>query len=101
VHPFFHLAPDWALWPLVLLATAATCIASQAVITGACPLTRQAMQLGMFPRLTVDQTSADAHDQIYRPAVNWILMLAAIGLVLALRVARERGAGVGALRSAS
>jgi KUP system potassium uptake protein len=95
VHPFFHLAPDWALLPLVLLATAATCIASQAVITGAYSLTRQAMQLGMFPTLTVDQTSADAHGQIYMPAVNWILMVAAIGLVLAFRSSGNLAAAYG------
>ena len=95
VHPFFHLAPQWALIPLVLLATAATCIASQAVITGAYSLTRQAMQLGMFPALTVDQTSADAHGQIYMPAVNWILMVAAIGLVLAFRSSGNLAAAYG------
>lgn len=95
VHPFFHLAPGWALIPLVLLATAATCIASQAVITGAYSLTRQAMQLGMFPTLTVDQTSADAHGQIYMPAVNWILMTAAIGLVLAFRSSGNLAAAYG------
>ncbi|MCJ7814717.1 MAG: KUP/HAK/KT family potassium transporter [Xanthomonadales bacterium] len=82
-NPFFHLAPSWALYPLIMLATAATCIASQAVITGAYSLTRQAAQLGFLPRLTVAQTSADAHGQIYMPTVNWLLMAAAIGLVLA------------------
>jgi KUP system potassium uptake protein len=95
VHPFFHLAPDWALYPLIILATAATCIASQAVITGAYSLTRQAMQLGMFPRLTVAQTSADARGQIYMPAVNWILMAAAIGLVLAFRSSGNLAAAYG------
>jgi KUP system potassium uptake protein len=94
-HPFFHLAPGWALIPLILLATAATCIASQAVITGAYSLTRQAMQLGMFPSLTVEQTSADAHGQIYMPAVNWILMVAAIGLVLAFRSSGNLAAAYG------
>lgn len=94
-HPFFHLAPPWALIPLIVLATAATCIASQAVITGAYSLTRQAMQLGMFPPLTVDQTSADAHGQIYMPAVNWILMAAAIGLVLAFRSSGNLAAAYG------
>jgi KUP system potassium uptake protein len=95
VHPFFHLAPPWALIPLILLATAATCIASQAVITGAYSLTRQAMQLGMFPPLTVEQTAADAHGQIYMPAVNWILMAAAIGLVLAFRSSGNLAAAYG------
>ncbi|MEO8718528.1 MAG: KUP/HAK/KT family potassium transporter [Burkholderiales bacterium] len=80
-HPFYLLAPSWGLYPLVLLATMATCIASQAVITGAFSLTRQAIQLGLLPRLLVEQTSADARGQIYMPAVNWLLMAAAIGLV--------------------
>lgn len=95
IHPFFHLAPQWALLPLILLATAATCIASQAVITGAYSLTRQAMQLGLFPPLTVEQTAADAHGQIYMPAVNWILMIAAIGLVLAFRSSGNLAAAYG------
>ncbi|MEZ5559516.1 MAG: potassium transporter Kup [Pseudomonadales bacterium] len=80
--PFFHLAPDWALLPLVGLCTAATIIASQAVITGAFSLTRQALQLGFVPRLRVQQTSEHAHGQIYMPWVNWLLMSAAIALVL-------------------
>ncbi|MEO7108651.1 MAG: KUP/HAK/KT family potassium transporter, partial [Rhodoferax sp.] len=95
VQPFFHLAPQWALLPLVVLATAATCIASQAVITGAYSLTRQAMQLGLFPPLTVEQTAAEAHGQIYMPAVNWILMAAAIGLVLAFRSSGNLAAAYG------
>jgi len=85
LHPFFELAPSWALYPLIALATAATCIASQAVITGAYSLTRQAVQLGFLPGLTVRQTSPDARGQIYMPAVNWLLLLAAVGLVLAFR----------------
>ena len=85
IQPFFHLAPDWALYPLVFLSTAATIIASQAVITGAFSLTRQAVQLGFLPRLLVEQTSEHAHGQIYMPAVNWLLMFAAIALVLAFR----------------
>jgi KUP system potassium uptake protein len=85
LQPFFHLAPDWALYPLVILSTAATIIASQAVITGAFSLTRQAVQLGFVPRLLVEQTSEHAHGQIYMPGVNWLLMVAAITLVLAFR----------------
>jgi KUP system potassium uptake protein len=95
MHPFFHLAPSWGLYPLILLATIATCIASQAVITGAYSLTRQAMHLGLFPRLTVAQTSPDARGQIYMPAVNWILMIAAIGLVLAFRSSGNLAAAYG------
>jgi len=85
IHPFFHLAPSWGLYPLVVLATLATCIASQAVITGAYSLTRQAIQLGQLPRLKVEQTSAEARGQIYMPMVNWMLMVAAIALVLIFR----------------
>ncbi|MGH7195152.1 MAG: KUP/HAK/KT family potassium transporter, partial [Candidatus Saccharimonadales bacterium] len=95
LHPFFHLAPAWGLYPLIILATAATCIASQAVITGAYSLTRQAMQLGLFPRLTVEQTSAHARGQIYMPAVNAVLMIAAIGLVLAFRSSGNLAAAYG------
>jgi len=95
VNPFFHLAPSWALYPLIILATAATCIASQAVITGAYSLTRQAVQLDLLPRLTVEQTSADAHGQIYLPTVNWLLMAAAIGLVLAFRSSSNLAAAYG------
>jgi KUP system potassium uptake protein len=80
--PFFRLAPEWAAYPLVGLSTAATIIASQAVITGAFSLTRQAVQLGFVPRLRVLQTSEYSHGQIYMPAVNWLMMIAAIVLVL-------------------
>lgn len=82
-NPFFHLAPQWGLVPLVLLATAATVIASQAAITGAFSLTRQAIQLNFLPQFQVKQTSAESSGQIYVPLVNWLLMVAAIGLVLA------------------
>jgi KUP system potassium uptake protein len=95
IHPFFNLAPSWGLYPLIILATSATCIASQAVITGAFSLTRQAVHLGLIPRLSVAQTSADARGQIYMPAVNWILMVAAIGLVLAFRSSGNLAAAYG------
>ncbi len=94
-HPFYHLAPAWGLLPLVFLATAATCIASQAVITGAFSMTRQAMQLGLLPRLKVQQTSADARGQIYMPAVNWLLMIAAIALVLTFQSSGNLAAAYG------
>jgi KUP system potassium uptake protein len=80
-HPFFLLAPGWATYPLVALATVATVIASQAVISGAFSLTRQAVQLGYLPRLDIEHTSAREIGQIYIPGVNWLLMLACIGLV--------------------
>jgi KUP system potassium uptake protein len=81
-HPFFLLAPDWATYPLVALATVATVIASQAVISGAFSLTRQAVQLGYLPRLDIEHTSARQIGQIYIPGVNWLLMIACIGLVV-------------------
>jgi len=94
-HPFFNLAPSWGLIPLTILATAATCIASQAVITGAFSLTRQAIHLGLLPSLAVQQTSPDARGQIYMPTVNWMLMVAAIGLVLAFRSSGNLAAAYG------
>ena len=74
-HPFYHLVPGWALWPLIGLATCATIIASQAVISGVFSLTRQAIQLGYLPRMTVRHTSATEIGQIYIPRVNWLLMV--------------------------
>ncbi len=79
--PFYHLAPGWALYPLVLLATAATVIASQAVISGAFSLTRQAMQLGYCPRFRLVQTSSEEIGQVYLPTVNFTLMFITIALV--------------------
>ncbi|MBT0653434.1 potassium transporter Kup [Geomobilimonas luticola] len=79
--PFYHLAPTWALYPLVILATLATVIASQAVISGAFSLTRQAMQLGYSPRFRLVQTSSEEIGQVYLPTVNWGLMLATLTLV--------------------
>ena len=81
-NPFFRIAPAWAIFPLVLLATAATVIASQAVISGAFSLTRQAMQLDLMPRLDVLQTSAHISGQIYIPQINWLLLAAVLALVL-------------------
>ncbi len=81
-NPFFLLYPDWALLPVVILATAATIIASQAVITGAYSLTRQAIQLRILPRLELRHTSADLKGQIYMPQVNMMLMLGVLVLVL-------------------
>jgi KUP system potassium uptake protein len=78
-NPFFLAFPGWALYPMVALATAATIIASQATITGAYSLTRQAVQLGFLPRMNIIQTSARQYGQIYIPAINWLLL----GLVLA------------------
>ncbi|HMA38461.1 MAG TPA: potassium transporter Kup [Gemmatimonadales bacterium] len=75
VNPFYHLAPTWFLYPLIALATVAAVIASQAIISGAFSLTRQAVQLGYSPRLQIEHTSSREIGQIYVPAVNWGLML--------------------------
>jgi len=80
--PFYLMAPRWALYPLVALAMMAAIIASQALISGAFSLTRQAIQLGYSPRLDIQYTSSQHQGQIYIPQVNWGLMLATIGLVL-------------------
>ena len=81
-NPFYRMVPEWALYPMIALATAATIIASQALITGVYSLTRQGLMLGYWPRVRIEHTSAREIGQIYVPGVNWILMLATIGLVL-------------------
>lgn len=81
-NPFFRLAPSWALFPLVALSTAATVIASQALISGVYSLTRQASMLGLLPRMNVLHTSAQQSGQVYVPVINWLLMIVTIGLVL-------------------
>jgi len=81
-NPFFHLAPSWSIFPLVALATLATIIASQAIITGSFSLTRQAMQLGWFPGMRINQTSSEAYGQIYVPFVNWTMMALTIALTI-------------------
>jgi len=81
-HPFFQLAPSWALLPLVGLSTAAAIIASQALISGSFSITRQAIQLGLAPRLEVEHTSAREMGQIYVPQVNWALMFATLVIVI-------------------
>jgi KUP system potassium uptake protein len=81
-NPFYLMAPEWARLPLVLIATAATIIASQAVISGAFSVTHQAIQLGFLPRLRTEHTSANAAGQIYIPAVNWGLLAMIVLLVL-------------------
>jgi len=84
-NPFYLMVPSWALLPLVLLATAATVIASQAVISGAFSLARQCVQLGFLPRLEVRHTSENEIGQIYVPQVNWTLMAGVIALVVGFR----------------
>jgi KUP system potassium uptake protein len=94
-HPFYLLAPPWLLLPLVFLATAAAVIASQALISGAFSLTRQAVQLGYSPRVDIDFTSAEEMGQVYVPQVNWALMLATIGLVVGFRSSSNLAAAYG------
>ena len=81
-HPFFELAPSWFLVPLVMIATAAAIIASQALISGSFSLTRQAVQLGLAPRVEVEHTSASEMGQVYVPRVNWALMVATVLIVI-------------------
>ena len=86
---FYRLCPPPLLLPLVVLATVATIIASQSIITGAFSMTRQAIQLGWLPRLHITQTSEEGYGQIYVGAVNWLLMVATIGLTLSVRQVRQ------------
>ena len=92
---FYRLAPQWALVPLVILATGATVIASQALISGAFSLTHQAVQLGYSPRVLIRHTSPTQFGQIYIASVNWVLMLACIGLVLGFRHSANLAAAYG------
>ena len=84
-NPFYELVPDWAHYPMVVFATAATVIAAQAVITGAFSLTQQAMQLGLFPSVHIKHTADDQKGQIYIPIVNWLLCLATLSAVFIFR----------------
>ncbi len=95
VNPFFRMVPSFALYPLILLATAATAIASQALVSGAFSLTRQAVQLGYLPRTTVLHTSPTQIGQIYVPTVNWTLMIACIALVLGFGSSANMAAAYG------
>ena len=94
-HPFFHLVPGWALWPLIGLATCATIIASQAVISGVFSLTRQAIQLDYLPRMTVKHTSVTEIGQIYIPRINWLLMTGVLLLVFGFRSSGNLAAAYG------
>ena len=82
INPFYSLAPDWALMPLVVLSTMAAVIASQAVVSGAFSVTQQAIQLGLLPRMKIAHTSSSEIGQIYIPFVNWILAVFVVALVL-------------------
>ena len=94
-NPFYLLAPGWALIPLVILATAATVIASQAVITGVYSMTSQAIQLGYAPRMTIRHTSGAEMGQIYLPGINFALLIAVIVLVLTFRSSSNLAAAYG------
>jgi KUP system potassium uptake protein len=94
-NPFFRMAPEWALYPLVVLATMATVIASQALISGAFSLTQQAIQLGYSPRVRIDHTSDRHIGQIYIGSINWLLMIACIALVLGFRESASLAAAYG------
>jgi len=94
-NPFYLAVPEWALYPMIVLATAAAVIASQAVITGAYSVARQAMQLGYIPRMAIKHTSKETIGQIYIPAINWTLMLAVIALVLSFRTSTALASAYG------
>jgi KUP system potassium uptake protein len=94
-NPFYRLVPEWGLYPLVALASIATIIASQAVISGAFSLSRQAVQLGYLPRLEVRHTSATEIGQVYVPPINWALLVAVIILVLFFKSSDNLGAAYG------
>jgi KUP system potassium uptake protein len=83
--PFFHMVPSWLLWPLIALATAATVIASQALISGAYSLTMQAVQMGYVPFINIRHTSHEEHGQIYIPQINTLLAIGCIALVIGFR----------------
>ncbi len=94
-NPFYRLYPDWALLPIVMLATVATVIASQAVITGAFSLTQQAVQLGLLPRLAVRHTSEEMAGQIYLPQVNWLLFVGVVFVIALFRTSSNLAAAYG------
>ncbi len=94
-NPFYLLAPEWMLYPLIVLATLAAVIASQAVITGAFSVSRQALQLGYLPRMHVEHTSESEEGQIYMPRVNWGLMLGVMALVLSFKSSGTLAAAYG------
>jgi KUP system potassium uptake protein len=94
-NPFFRMLPSLALYPMVILSTAATVIASQALITGVFSLTSQGTMLGLLPRVSIKHTSASERGQIYVPFVNWALMLATIGLVLGFKSSSNLAAAYG------
>jgi KUP system potassium uptake protein len=95
VNPFYHLVPDWALYPMIVIATAAAIVASQALISGAFSLTRQAVQLGYAPRVTIRHTSQTEIGQIYLPQVNAALGVGCVALVIGFRSSSNLAAAYG------
>ncbi len=95
VNPFYRLAPEWALWPLLALATAAAVIASQALISGVFSLTMQGVQLGYLPRVEIRHTSHTERGQIYVPVANWLLLATCAGLVLGFQSSSRLAAAYG------
>ncbi|MEC4590521.1 MULTISPECIES: potassium transporter Kup [Nitrospirillum] len=100
-NPFYRLAPDWALVPLVILATMATVIASQALISGVFSMTRQAITLRLLPRMSISPTSRKSYGQIYVGVVNWLLMIATLMIVLGFRHSEALAAAYGIAVSAT
>jgi KUP system potassium uptake protein len=98
---FFRLAPGWAMYPLVILATAASIIASQAVITGAFSLARQSVQMGFWPRINIRHTSNETIGQVYVPFVNWALLAGTVGLVLGFKSSSNLAGAYGIAVSAT
>lgn len=94
-NPFYGLCPTWALYPMVVIATGAAVIASQALISGAFSLTMHATQLGFMPRMVIEHTSEMERGQIYMPQINWLLMVACIGLVLGFKTSSNLAAAYG------
>jgi KUP system potassium uptake protein len=94
-NPFYRLFPQWALFPMVVLSTVATVIASQAVISGTYSMTKQAMQLGFLPRMNVVYTSAREIGQIYVPGINWTLLVAVVAAVLGFGSSTALGSAYG------
>ncbi|MEP7118443.1 MAG: potassium transporter Kup [Acidobacteriota bacterium] len=94
-NPFFLMAPSWLLIPIVVLATAAAIIASQALISGAFSLTRQAVQLGYSPRMNIDHTSSAEAGQVYVPQVNWALMTCTVAIVIGFKTSASLAAAYG------
>ncbi len=94
-NPFYQMAPAWALYPVVFVATLATVIASQALISGAFSLAMQSVQLGFLPRLDIRHTSATEMGQVYVASINWMLMIACVGLVLGFRTSTHLAAAYG------